>query len=569
MAQKLSNLANKAKVKFGSLHGKPIIWIVADKNHADYPSGSVTLVTDQIIKMLCFDAKESSNGNSDRKSYGNNRYIHSNIRQWLNSSAAAGAWYTAQHSADAPPSSANVWSSTNAYDTIAGFLNAFTANERATLLDTTITVGKSSTDGGGTETCTDKIFLLSCTEVNLSGDHTCGSKLAIFSDNASRVATVTAECVANSNYSSNPASGAAWYYWLRDAYAGAAVSARSVYTDGTLGWGYAYYGYYGLRPACNLSSDLLISDSADSDGCYTVIYNQAPTAPASITVPTEVIGGENLSISWGQSTDADGNLSGYTLERKYDSGTWTQIYKGAARSYSDPITYGWTSVQYRVKAYDTAGAESAYTTSATRSVINNRAPVISGSDGDLGSYTAAPPAFDYTVTDADGHQVTVVEKLDDTKIKEYTVTLGEANSFAISAETWQKILNGSHTITITATDAKNVSAVRAMTFTKAVNAVEFEQTLAMTADDMPTKALVNVQGRFPTGCTLTIWICNNGNDAAPAWEDITNKALNGTKHFFTNTDKTADAWGVKIKVKLLRGSATETCYIQSVGGNFA
>ena len=569
MAQKLSNLANKAKVKFGSLHGKPIIWIVADKNHAGYPSGSVTLVTNQIIKMLCFDAKESSNGNSDRKSYGNNRYIHSNIRQWLNSSAAAGAWYTAQHSADAPPSSANVWSSTNAYDTIAGFLNAFTANERAALLDTTITVGKSSTDGGGTETCTDKIFLLSCTEVNLSGDHTCGSKLAIFSDNASRVATVTAECVANSNYSRNPASGAAWYYWLRDAYAGSANNARLVYTDGTLDWYGAFYGRSGLRPACNLSSDLLISDSTDSDGCYTVIYNQAPTAPASITVPTEVIGGENLSISWGQSTDADGNLSGYTLERKYDSGTWTQIYKGAARSYSDPITYGWTSVQYRVKAYDTAGAESAYTTSATRNVINNRAPVISGSDGDLGSYTAAPPAFDYTVTDADGHQVTVVEKLDGTKIKEYTVTLGEANSFAISAETWQKILNGSHTITITATDAKNVSAVRAMTFTKAVNAVEFEQTLAMTADDMPTKALVNVQGHFPTGCTLTIWICNNGNDAAPAWEDITNKALNGTKHFFANTAKTADAWGVKIKVKLLRGSATETCYIQSVGGNFA
>ncbi|MEF2589885.1 MAG: DUF6273 domain-containing protein [Oscillospiraceae bacterium] len=542
---------------------------MADKNHAGYPSGSVTLVTNQIIKMLCFDAKESSNGNSDRKSYGNNRYIHSNVRQWLNSSAAAGAWYTAQHSADAPPSSANVWSSTNAYDTIAGFLNAFTANERAALLDTTITVGKSSTDGGGTETCTDKIFLLSCTEVNLSGDHTCGSKLAIFSDNASRVATVTAECVANSNYSSNLASGAAWYYWLRDAYAGSANDARGVHAGGALGRYYADRGYCGLRPACNLSSDLLISDSTDSDGCYTVIYNQAPTAPASITVPTEVIGGENLSISWGQSTDADGNLSGYTLERKYDSGTWTQIYKGAARSYSDPITYGWTSVQYRVKAYDTAGAESAYTTSATRNVINNRAPVISGSDGDLGSYTAAPPAFDYTVTDADGHQVTVVEKLDGTKIKEYTVTLGEANSFAISAETWQKILNGSHTITITATDAKNVSAVRAMTFTKSVNAVEFEQTLAMTADDMPTKALVNVQGHFPTGCTLTIWICNNGNDAAPAWEDITNKALNGTKHFFANTAKTADAWGVKIKVKLLRGSATETCYIQSVGGNFA
>ena len=569
MAQKLSNLANKSKVKFGSLYVKPIIWIVADKNHAGYPSNSVTLVTNQIIKMLCFDAKESANGNSDRKGYGNNRYIYANLRQWLNSPAAAGAWYAAQHSADAPPTSANVWSSTNAYNTIAGFLNGFTANERAALLDTTIVVGKSSTDGGGTETCVDKIFPLSCTEVGLSGDHVCGSKLAIFSDNASRIATVTADCVANSNYSSNPAANAAWYYWLRDAYAGSAHGARYVSTDGTLNWYIAYYGYFGLRLACNLSSDLLISDSTDSDGCYTVIYNQAPTAPTSITVPTEVIGGENLSISWGQSTDADGNLSGYVLERKNNGGTWGQIYKGSARSFSDAITYGWTSVQYRVKAYDAAGAESAYTTSATRDVINNRPPVISGSDGNLGSYTNAAPTFDYTVTDADGHQVTVVERLDGAKHKEYTATLGQSNTFAISAEAWQKILNGSHTVTVTATDAKGVSVVRTMTFTKAVSAIEFEQTLAMSADDMPTKALVNVQGNFPAGCTLTIWICNNGNDAAPTWEDITNKALNGMKHFFTNTTKTADNWGVKVKAKLLRGSATETCYIQSIGGNFA
>ena len=248
---------------------------------------------------------------------------------------------------------------------------------------------------------------------------------------------------------------------------------------------------------------------------------------------------------------------------------WGQIYKGSARSFSDAITYGWTSVQYRVKAYDAAGAESAYTTSATRDVINNRPPVISGGDGDLGSYTAAAPTFDYTVTDADGHQVTVVERLDGTKHKEYTATLGQSNTFAISAEAWQKILNGSHTITVTATDAKGVSVVRTMTFTKAVSAVEFEQTLAMAADDMPTKALVNVQGNFPSGCTLTIWICNNGNDAAPTWEDITNEALNGMKHYFTNTTKTAKNWGVKVKVKLLRGSATKTCYIQSVGGNFA
>ena len=529
----------------------------------------MTLVTNQIIKMLCFDAIESANGNSDRRNYGNNRYIWSNLRKWLNSDAGAGAWYTAQHSADAPPSTANVWNGVNQYQTLAGFLNAFSANERAALLDTTIIVGKSSTDGGGTETCVDKIFPLSCTEVGLSGDHVCGSKLAIFSDNSSRVATVTASCVANSNYSSNPSANSAWYYWLRDAYAGSAYNARYVSSVGTLGRNSAYVGYYGLRPACNLSSDLLISDTTDGDGCYTVVYNQAPTAPSSISVPSEVIGGENLVISWGQSTDPDGNLAGYKLERKNNGGTWTQVYSGSSRSYTDSITYGWESVQYRVKAYDTAGAESAYATSPSRTVTNNRPPVISGSDTDLGSFAAAPPSYEYTVTDADGHQVTVVEKLDGTQLKSYTATLGHTNTLTISSDAWLKLLNGEHTLTITATDAKQETAVRTLTFDKAVNSVEFVQTVAMAADDMPTKALVNIQGAFPAGSTLSVWVCNNGNDASPTWEDITQKALNSQKHFFTNKTKTASNWGVKIKVKLLRGSAVGPCYVQSVGGNFA
>ena len=569
MPQKLGNLPNKAKIKFGSLYGAPIIWIKADKNHAGYPANSVTLVTNQIIKLLCFDAKESANGNSDRRNYGNNRYIWSNLRKWLNSDAGAGAWYTAQHSADAPPSTANVWNGVNQYQTLAGFLNAFSANERAALLDTTITVGKSSTDGGGTETCVDKIFPLSCTEVGLSGDHVCGSKLAIFSDNSSRVATVTASCVANSNYSSNPSANSAWYYWLRDAYAGSANGARLVNSDGTLNGVSAYNGHYGLRPACNLSSDLLISDTTDGDGCYTVVYNQAPTAPSSISVPSEVIGGENLVISWGQSTDPDGNLAGYKLERKNNGGTWTQVYSGSSRSYTDSITYGWESVQYRVKAYDTAGAESAYATSPSRTVTNNRPPVISGNNTDLGSFAAAPPSYEYTVTDADGHQVTVVEKLDGAQLKTYTATLGHTNTLTISSDAWLKLLNGEHTLTIAATDAKQETAVRTLTFDKAVNSVEFVQTVAMAADDMPTKALVNIQGAFPAGSTLSVWVCNNGNDASPTWEDITQKALNSQKHFFTNKTKTASSWGVKIKVKLLRGSAVGPCYVQSVGGNFA
>ena len=85
----LASLADGAKIKFGSIYGKPIIWRVIGQNH--YGSGQVSIQTENIIKLACFDAIEGSNSDSNRKSYGNNNYAVSNIRQWLNSDAVAGA----------------------------------------------------------------------------------------------------------------------------------------------------------------------------------------------------------------------------------------------------------------------------------------------------------------------------------------------------------------------------------------------------------------------------------------------------------------------------------------------
>lgn len=104
MPKALSTLAVGALVKdTGTLYnGKPIIWKIADKNHAGFPANSVTLITERIISLKCFDAMESSNNDGNRRSYGNNRWIWSNIRRWLNSQAGAGAWYAAQHGLDAP-----------------------------------------------------------------------------------------------------------------------------------------------------------------------------------------------------------------------------------------------------------------------------------------------------------------------------------------------------------------------------------------------------------------------------------------------------------------------------------
>lgn len=571
MAKALSSLAAGALVKdTGTLYnGKAIVWKIADKNHAGYPANSVTLITERIISLKCFDAIESGNSDSDRKRYGNNRWIYANIRQWLNSQAAAGQWYSAQHGQDAPPSNANVWDNYNEYQQEAGFLAGFSANFLAALLTTTHTVGKAQVDGGGTESCTDKIFLATCTEVGLSGDVTAGSKLAIFSNDASRQAKPTAEAVSKSEYTNSSLNAnSPWYWWLADAYASDSYDVRNVDSSGALNWNGAYGGDGGVRPLCNIKSDILVSDNPDSDGAYTIIWNRAPSAPSTITVPETVRGGSTLEISWGASTDADGNLSGYILERQNNGGSWAQVYKGINRNYTDNITFGWTSVAYRVRAYDSAGAESANTTSQTRTVVNNTPPTISGSDSDLGAKTGAFSQA-YTVTDVDsGQTITVVEKIDGVQKRSYTATSGQEYTFNVTADEWVKLSNGSHTLTITATDNYGGAATRTYTFSK--NETEIEITLAtpLPADAMITKAIMSVTRQIPTGAEFTVEVCNNGNDDSPTWEDVTQAVNSGSKFFFSNETKTAESWGFNFRIKVKRNGASGDCFISSVGGNF-
>lgn len=571
MAKNLGSLSVGALVKdTGTLYnGKPIIWKIADINHAGYPSGAVTLITDRIISLKCFDAIEASNSDSNRKQYGNNRWIYSNIRQWLNSAAAAGAWYSAQHGQDAPPNNANVWSNYNEYEAEAGFLYGFSANFRAALLETSHTVGKASVDGGGTEVCKDKVFFASCTEVGLSGDAVCGTKLALFTNDASRQAYPTAEAVEKSEYKTSGLSATAyWYYWLADAYASNSYRARSVNSSGTLHYNYAYYGSVGVRPLCNLKSEILVSDSTDSDGAYTIIWNRTPTVPESISVPATVRGGENLTVTWGASTDADNNLSGYVLERQHDDGVFEQVYKGINRTFTDAITKGWANVTYRVKAYDSAGAESAYKTSEKRTVINNTPPTIDGTDKDLGVKTGAF-SQGYTPTDPDaGKTLTVTEYIDDTKKREYQATSGQAYTFSVTADEWLTLLNGSHKLKITAADNYGGTATRTYTFSK--NETEIELTLAtpLPADDMITKAIMSVTRQIPAGATFTVEVCNNANDEAPTWEDVTQAVTSGSKFFFTNDKKTADTWAFNFRIKVKRNEAVGDCFILSAGGNF-
>jgi hypothetical protein len=98
-----------------------------DINNESKPT--ITLMTKNIIKLAAIDAKEPSNPNSDRASYGNNRWSVSNIRQWLNSTDKAGNWYTPQHEYDSAPDNVNLEESI-AYFNDPGFLAGFSGDIR-------------------------------------------------------------------------------------------------------------------------------------------------------------------------------------------------------------------------------------------------------------------------------------------------------------------------------------------------------------------------------------------------------------------------------------------------------
>ena len=62
--------------------------------------------------------------------------------------------------------------------------------------------------------------------------------------------------------------------------------------------------------------------------------------------------------------------------------------------------------------------------------------------------------------------------------------------------------------------------------------------------EMPKSALpiINCNGN------LTLQICNNANDASPAWENATNE----TVHNFANTTKTAAQWAIGLNIDITR-----------------
>lgn len=92
--------------------------------------------------------------------YGNNQWYKSVYRQYLNSDAAAGAWWTPQDEWDMKPNQA---------DTVPGFLAGFSDDFKNALTRTkVVTYGNAVADNGSAVVTYDKIFLPSLQEIYCS-----------------------------------------------------------------------------------------------------------------------------------------------------------------------------------------------------------------------------------------------------------------------------------------------------------------------------------------------------------------------------------------------------------------
>ena len=350
--------------------------------------------------------------------------------------------------------------------------------------------------------------------------------------------------------------GSAW----EQIYQGAATTTNDTVPFGVPSVQYRVKAY----DAQGLESDW--RNSAQRD----VNNNTAPTAPPSITVPVSPAANEQVTISWAASSDTEGNLTGYRLERKHDSEEWEQIYQGADTTYTDTITGGWKTVQYRVKAYDSDNAESVYTTSETRTVDNNQAPVITCSEHPSGSDLGEKKegfSINYQVSDPDGDTVTVIEAIDGVTKRSHQPESGVQQTFDITGDYFMGLLNGKRTITITAQDPKGKQAVHTLTFTKAVHELLITLKTPMEADALITKMVMSIARSIPEDAEFKVEVTNNGKDTEPTWEDATQAIKTGMNFLFSNqTAEKGNAFNFRITAK--RGEGGQGGHIDSLGGAF-
>lgn len=236
------------------------------------------------------------------------------------------------------------------------------------------------------------------------------------------------------------------YSWCQETWAENASYRASRGYNSARYWDYdnaaSQYANVGFRPVLEvLNTDPLISDSdrdlGDKNSNFTITYTVDDSDSGDVLTATESIDGQTTK-SFAPTRNSVNTITVPVDELSLGSHT------------------------VKVVVTDGQGGTATRTWTFTRT---NAAPTISGTDTNLGDKNLGF-TYQYTVDDADGDTLTVVEALNDETLRTINnAPRGEALNVTITGEKLYSLsLNSVNTITITVTDGKGGTAYRRLTF---------------------------------------------------------------------------------------------------------
>ena len=310
-------------VKMGVYNNASILWrcVSIDNN-------GPLMLADKIVDTLAYDAKTNDNSNSKshsrsykRDDYGSNYWKDSNMRSWLNSTAAEGKvdWLCGN-----PPKDGYV-SGVGAYNEKAGFLNAFSKSEIAAMKTVTqrslvshpeynkgivdgdansdllyytdISEAVANYDSSYFETTTEKVFLLDVKQANAVWKNLKGYYVAYNND------------------------GMAWPYWLRTPVTDCNHDMRYISSSGQVGRYAPWYSDLGVRPAFYLDSEYFVTTSGSGSQSSPYIGSAPNKQEDDYTISEPA---EDANPDWNVSTEQSIQLTlgpWYSNDRKYSNPT--------------------------------------------------------------------------------------------------------------------------------------------------------------------------------------------------------------------------------------------------------
>lgn len=143
-------------------------------------------------------------------------------------------------------------------------------------------------------------------------------------------------------------------------------------------------GKTSVQIRCRVKDNLGFVSTTYVTSPETIVYaSYPPSAPSSIVVD-RVVAGFVTTVTIGEASDQDGQVTSYVLERKADSGEWTQVQNSSSLTYTEEIDSSWSTVQYRAKAVDNANVSGPYLESEIYEVINDILVIVGPRISDLG-----------------------------------------------------------------------------------------------------------------------------------------------------------------------------------------